>query len=31
MWEVNMLNLEKVKSELTKYNYTYENNILCGL
>ena len=26
-----MLSLEKVKSELTKYNYTYENNILCGL
>lgn len=25
-----MLSLEKVKSELTKYNYTYENNILCG-
>ncbi len=25
-----MLSLEKVKSELTKYNYIYENNILCG-
>ena len=25
-----MLSLEKVKSELTKYNHTYENNILCG-
>ena len=25
-----MLNLEKVKNELKKYNYTYENNILCG-
>lgn len=25
-----MLSLEKVKSELKKYNYTYENNILCG-
>ena len=25
-----MLSLEKVKSELEKYNYTYDNNILCG-
>lgn len=25
-----MLSLEKVKSELEKYNYTYNNNILCG-
>ena len=25
-----MLSLEKVKSELKKYNYTYDNNILCG-
>ena len=25
-----MLSLEKVKSELERYNYTYENNILCG-
>ena len=25
-----MLSLEKVKSELGKYNYTYDNNILCG-
>ena len=25
-----MLNLEKVKSDLEKYNYTYDNNILCG-
>lgn len=25
-----MLNLEKVKEELKKYNYTYNNNILCG-
>ena len=25
-----MLSLEKVKSELKKYNYAYENNILCG-
>ena len=25
-----MLNLEKVKSELEKNNYTYNNNILCG-
>ncbi len=25
-----MLNLEKVKSELKKYNYIYNNNILCG-
>ena len=25
-----MLILEKVKSELERYNYTYENNILCG-
>ena len=23
-----MLSLEKVKSELEKYNYTYDNNIL---
>jgi hypothetical protein len=25
-----MLSLEKVKIELEKYNYTYNNNILCG-
>lgn len=25
-----MLNLEKVKSELEKHGYKYENNILCG-
>ena len=25
-----MLSLEKVRSELERYNYTYENNILCG-
>lgn len=25
-----MLSLEKVKTELGKYNYTYQNNILCG-
>lgn len=25
-----MLSLEKVKSELEKYNYIYDNNILCG-
>lgn len=25
-----MLNLEKVKSELKKNNYIYDNNILCG-
>ena len=25
-----MLSLEKVKSELKKYNYTYDYNILCG-
>lgn len=25
-----MLSLEKVKSELGKYNCTYDNNILCG-
>ena len=25
-----MLSLDKVKNELKKYNYTYENNILCG-
>ena len=25
-----MLSLEKVKSELGKDNYTYDNNILCG-
>ena len=25
-----MLSLEKVKSELEKYNYNYDNNILCG-
>ena len=25
-----MLSLEKVKSELEKYNYTHDNNILCG-
>ena len=25
-----MLSLEKVKSELEKYNYTYDNNIQCG-
>lgn len=25
-----MLSLEKVKNELEKYNYTYDNNILCG-
>ena len=25
-----MLSLDKVKNELKEYNYTYENNILCG-
>ena len=25
-----MLSLEKVKNELEKYNYTYDNDILCG-
>ena len=25
-----MLSLEKVKSELKKYNYVYKNNVLCG-
>ncbi len=25
-----MLSLEKVKNELAKYNYPYNNNILCG-
>ena len=25
-----MLSLDKVKNELKKYNYAYENNILCG-
>ena len=25
-----MLNLEKVKKELARYNYRYDNNVLCG-